>query len=143
MLHPITIEAAGGEYMDSVVVVEWTVKPGERIAAGDTVVVVETAKAATEVPAPHDGYLVETFFEPGQEAPVGAMLGNIGETPDAAGPGESGGVPARPIRDRFAPAIAERFQALRWWDWDHAKLRTALDDFRNLSAEAFLEKHET
>lgn len=84
MLHPITIEAAGGEYMDSVVVIEWTVKPGEKVAAGDTVVVVETAKAATEVPAPHDGYLVEIFFEPGQEAPVGALLGNIGETPGAA-----------------------------------------------------------
>ena len=26
-------------------------------------------------------------------------------------------------------------------DWDHAKLRAALDDFRHLSAEAFLEKH--
>ncbi len=97
MLHPITIEAAGGEYMDSVVVVEWTVKPGEKVAAGDTVVVVETAKAATEVPAPHDGYLVETFFEPGQEAPVGALLGNIGETPDAAGSGDSGGATARPV----------------------------------------------
>lgn len=96
MLHPITIEAAGGEYMDSVVVVEWTVKPGEKVTAGDTVVVVETAKAATEVPAPHNGYLVEIFFEPGQEAPVGALLGNIGETPDAAGSGDSGGAPARP-----------------------------------------------
>lgn len=106
MLHPITIEAAGGEYMDSVVIVEWTVKPGEKVAAGDTVVVVETAKAATEVPAPHDGYLVETFFEPGEEAPVGALLGNIGETPDAAGSGDSGGAPARP-----AAAAAETVSA--------------------------------
>ncbi|MCO5145329.1 MAG: acetoin dehydrogenase dihydrolipoyllysine-residue acetyltransferase subunit [Aquamicrobium sp.] len=97
MLHPITIEAAGGEYMDSVVIVEWTVKPGEKVTTGDTVVVVETAKAATEVPAPHDGYLVETFFAPGEEAPVGALLGNIGETPEAAGSGDSGGAPARPV----------------------------------------------
>jgi phosphonate metabolism protein (transferase hexapeptide repeat family) len=52
-----------------------------------------------------------------------------------------GGVPARQIKLRFASDIAERFQALAWWDWDHAKLRGALDDFRNLSAEAFLEKH--
>ena len=33
-------------------------------------------------------------------------------------------------------------QALAWWDWDHAALRAALDDFRNLSAEAFLERYE-
>ncbi|TIP52217.1 MAG: acetyltransferase, partial [Mesorhizobium sp.] len=33
------------------------------------------------------------------------------------------------------------YQALAWWDWDHARLRATLDDFRELSAEAFLEKH--
>lgn len=52
-----------------------------------------------------------------------------------------GGVPARPIRERFDRRTADRYQALAWWDWDHARLRAALDDFRNLSAEAFLEKH--
>ena len=52
-----------------------------------------------------------------------------------------GGVPARPIRERFDRKTAERYQALAWWDWDHAQLRAALDDFRHLSAEAFLEKH--
>lgn len=53
-----------------------------------------------------------------------------------------GGVPAQPIRERFPDEIADRFEALAWWDWDHAGLRIALDDFRNLSAEAFLEKYE-
>jgi len=51
------------------------------------------------------------------------------------------GVPAKPIRERFDRRTAERYQALAWWDWDHARLRTALDDFRFLSAEAFLEKY--
>ncbi len=51
------------------------------------------------------------------------------------------GVPARPIRERFDRRTAERYQALAWWDWDHVRLRAALDDFRELSAEEFLEKH--
>ena len=51
------------------------------------------------------------------------------------------GVPAKPIRERFDRATAARFQALAWWDWDHARLRTALEDFRALPAYAFLEKH--
>lgn len=51
------------------------------------------------------------------------------------------GVPAKPVRARFAPAIGERLQALGWWDWDHARLRAALEDFRALPVEAFLEKH--
>ncbi len=53
-----------------------------------------------------------------------------------------GGVPARPIRERFTRSTVERLRALAWWDWDHRRLRGALDDFRSLSAEAFLEKYE-
>lgn len=52
------------------------------------------------------------------------------------------GIPAKPIRDRFAPAIAERLVALAWWDWSHETLRDRLDDFRNLTIEAFLERYE-
>lgn len=51
------------------------------------------------------------------------------------------GAPARIVRPRFESAVARRLQALQWWDWDHARLRTALDDFRHLPVEAFLEKH--
>ncbi len=48
------------------------------------------------------------------------------------------GVPAQPLRRRFPDAVAARLLALAWWDWDHARLRAALDDFRSLPAEAFL-----
>jgi phosphonate metabolism protein (transferase hexapeptide repeat family) len=51
------------------------------------------------------------------------------------------GVPAREVKRRFAPAVAERLMALGWWDWDHARLRAALADFRSLPVAAFLEKH--
>ena len=51
------------------------------------------------------------------------------------------GVPAVPLRERFPKAIADRMLALCWWDWDHVRLRSALDDFRALPAEAFLEKY--
>lgn len=51
------------------------------------------------------------------------------------------GVPALPLRARFSPQIGERLLALAWWDWDHARLRAALADFRALKAEAFLEKY--
>lgn len=51
------------------------------------------------------------------------------------------GVPARVVRRRLPETVAERLMALAWWDWDHARLRGALDDFRSLGAEAFLERH--
>jgi phosphonate metabolism protein (transferase hexapeptide repeat family) len=49
-----------------------------------------------------------------------------------------GGVPAKLIRERFTQSVGEGMEKLAWWDWDHAKLRTALDDFRALSAEEFV-----
>ncbi|MEL6169852.1 MAG: chloramphenicol acetyltransferase [Pseudomonadota bacterium] len=51
------------------------------------------------------------------------------------------GVPARPVRDRFPEEIKCALINLAWWDWDHARLREALQDFRDLSAEAFIKKH--
>ena len=52
------------------------------------------------------------------------------------------GIPARPIRARFSAKVADRLLALAWWGWPHDRLRAALDDFRSLSAEAFLEKYD-
>jgi len=51
------------------------------------------------------------------------------------------GIPAKPIKQRFTPDIAERLITLAWWDWPHSALRAALDDFRALPVDAFLEKY--
>ena len=52
------------------------------------------------------------------------------------------GCPATPIRARFSDLVIDRLLALAWWDWDHARLRAALEDFRTMRAETFLEKYE-
>ncbi len=52
-----------------------------------------------------------------------------------------GGVPAKLIRERFPRSVAERMQALAWWDWDHDRLFGALEDFRHMDAEQFIEKY--
>ncbi|MDZ4093609.1 MAG: chloramphenicol acetyltransferase [Paracoccaceae bacterium] len=51
------------------------------------------------------------------------------------------GVPAVPLRERFSRDLTERLLALAWWDWPHDRLRAALDDFRGLAAEAFVEAY--
>ncbi|MEP5152238.1 DapH/DapD/GlmU-related protein [Planktotalea sp.] len=53
------------------------------------------------------------------------------------------GTPAKPLRLRQPREIADRLIALAWWDWSHGALGGALDDFRTLKAEAFLEKYES
>ena len=76
----ITVIGAGGEYMESVVVVEWHKKVGDPVITGDLVVTVETAKAATEIEATADGVLSEIIADVGEEIPVGSVLGIIGDS---------------------------------------------------------------
>lgn len=52
-----------------------------------------------------------------------------------------GGVPAKLIRERFSAETAEGMERLEWWNWSHARLFDALQDFRDLDAEAFVQKY--
>ena len=52
------------------------------------------------------------------------------------------GVPARIIKRRFPEEIAARLESLAWWDWPHAVIHSALDDFRHLPIEQFVAKYE-
>lgn len=51
------------------------------------------------------------------------------------------GNPGRVLRLRFAEAVVQQLLAIAWWDWPHAKIGTALTDFRTLGAEAFCGKY--
>lgn len=111
--HPIVIDSAGGEYMESVLVVGWNAQPGDAVKAGETLVTVETAKAATEIAADRDGYLAEIVHAAGSEAPVGSVLGYLSDTPvtgefarpaPAAGPRAKAG-PVREARARTTDRV--------------------------------------
>jgi len=91
----------------------------------------------------HDTWLGHgAIVLPGRTIGTGAVVGaGAVVTRDVAPYRIVAGNPAREIRPRFADAIADRLMALAWWDWDHARLRAALQDFRTLAVEAFLDKH--
>ncbi|MEO1328624.1 MAG: chloramphenicol acetyltransferase [Pseudomonadota bacterium] len=100
-------------------------------------------RAAKRVTVGHDVWIGHgAMVMAGRSVGDGAVIAGGAVLTKDAGPYEIwAGVPARKVRDRHPPAIAERLRALAWWDWSHAALRAALEDFRGLSVEAFLEKH--
>ncbi|AMJ61342.1 transferase hexapeptide repeat family protein [Bosea sp. PAMC 26642] len=100
-------------------------------------------RRSTPVTIGHDVWIGHgAIILPGRSIGTGAVVaGGAIVTKDVPPYTIVGGNPARPIRRRFPEPIAERLMALAWWDWEHARLREALEDFRALPVEAFLEKH--
>jgi len=87
-----------GADMQEGTLVEWLVKPGDRVKRRDVVAVVETDKAAIEIEVYEDGVIERLVVEPGQKVPVGTVLAVIrtdGE-PAAAPKEEVPPVPAVP-----------------------------------------------
>ena len=88
-----------GQSVESCVLVQWTVKPGDVVKEGATVAQIETDKATFEVAAPASGTILDLFFPEGADIPVLTHIAAIGEpgeditslrpggvAPDAGGP---------------------------------------------------------
>jgi len=57
------------------VMTEWLLVPGAAFKAGDSIFIIESEKAAVEVPADADGVLLEIIAQPGETVPVGTPIG--------------------------------------------------------------------
>lgn len=122
-----------GSDMEAGTLVEWLVKPGDRVARGDVVAVVETQKGAIEIETFEPGVVERLVVGPGVEAPVGTVLAHIrgvGEPavaeraepervvapkasakpkkPKPAKPKEAPPVAAAPSRTRVSPVARRR-----------------------------------
>jgi pyruvate dehydrogenase E2 component (dihydrolipoamide acetyltransferase) len=76
-----------GADMDQGKLIEWTVKPGDHVAKGGVVAVVDTSKSAIDLEIWHDGTVWELLTHPGETVPVGtvmALLLEPGETQEQA-----------------------------------------------------------
>ncbi len=51
-----------------------------------------------------------------------------------------GGVPAKPIRERFSRDIAARLQRIAWWDWPFELIMQRLADFQSSDVAGFCDR---
>lgn len=100
-----------GADMEAGTLARWVKAPGDTIARGDIVAVVETEKGAIEIEAFDEGILERVLVAPGQKVPVGTPLAIIrrdGESADAPVPPAAArpramDVPAEPPAEAARP----------------------------------------
>jgi pyruvate dehydrogenase E2 component (dihydrolipoamide acetyltransferase) len=88
-----------GADMDEGKLLEWKVKPGDKVKRGDIVAVVDTTKAAVEIEIWDEGTVHSLAVEPGTTVPVGAVLAWL------LAPGEA---PTKIERRKVSPAARKR-----------------------------------
>jgi pyruvate dehydrogenase E2 component (dihydrolipoamide acetyltransferase) len=114
-----------GADMEAGTLVEWLIKPGDKVKRGDVVAVVETQKGAIEIETFNEGIVSELVVPVGTKVPVGSLIARIGapgeialERPAAAAPppppqpwpASMPAAPPRPSRAgvRITPAARRR-----------------------------------
>lgn len=99
-----------GADMDSGVLLEWRVKPGDRVTRGDIVALVDTQKAEIEIEVFDDGVVAELLVPEGERVPVGTPIARIGAGQAAA---VVAAPPAAPAGNGRAAVPAEELAATR------------------------------
>ncbi|RKS06726.1 pyruvate dehydrogenase E2 component (dihydrolipoamide acetyltransferase) [Nocardiopsis sp. Huas11] len=90
--------------MEEGVISTWVKKVGDKVAAGDVLVEIETDKAVMEYEAYEDGFLVKQSVNEGDTVPIGAVIGVIADSPDAEVADSAPAAPAEPAAEQEAPA---------------------------------------
>jgi multifunctional 2-oxoglutarate metabolism enzyme len=71
------ITPAGGDSVTEGTILEWSVKVGDPIKEGDTVVEISTDKVDMELPSPATGTISEVLFNEGDTVTVGAVIARL------------------------------------------------------------------
>jgi len=101
-----------GEGLTEADILRWDVKPGDTVKVNQTLVEVETAKAAVELPSPYAGVVTELHAAEGETVNVGRPIitidvgGSGGGAPIASAPAASVAEPAASTPAASAPAAA-------------------------------------
>ncbi len=100
-----------GEGLTEAEILTWHVAPGDAVTVNQTIVEIETAKAAVELPCPFAGTVTEVFVAEGEVVEVGSPILSIavgaapGAVPAVAPPPSAEPAPAGPDAPREAVLV--------------------------------------
>lgn len=102
-----------GADMEAGTLVEWKKRPGDTLARGDIIAVVDTEKGAIEIEVFDDGVLDRVLAAPGEKVPVGTVLAVVRGVREAAEPAMAPGVaaPTAPV-PRASPGARKAAEEL-------------------------------
>ena len=87
------VTPTGGESVTEGTILEWSVKVGDAVKQGDTVVEISTDKVDMELPAPASGTITEILAEDGETVSVGQVIARMQATAGAAPTPPGNGAP--------------------------------------------------
>ncbi len=93
------VTPTGGESVTEGTILEWSVKVGDTVKNGDTVVEISTDKVDMELPAPSAGTITEILVQEGDTVTVGQVIARMTKT--------AGATPAEPAPAEPAPATPD------------------------------------
>ena len=102
------VTPTGGESVTEGTILEWSVKVGDAVKDGDTVVEISTDKVDMELPAPASGTITEILAEEGETVTVGQVIARMTAGAVERPAGERRRAPPRRACEEAAQAAATR-----------------------------------
>jgi pyruvate dehydrogenase E2 component (dihydrolipoamide acetyltransferase) len=96
-----------GEGLTEGEILQWFVQVGDHVTTNQTLVEIETAKAAVELPSPYEGQVVELLAGVGDVVDVGAPIITIETEPGSAPSVPAPAAPAEPVAAPAQAAVAD------------------------------------
>ena len=91
------VTPTGGESVTEGTILKWSVKVGDTVKEGDTVVEISTDKVDMELPAPAVGTITEILVEEGATVTVGQVIARMTAGAGAEAPAAPAAEPAPPV----------------------------------------------
>ncbi len=114
------VTPTGGESVTEGTILEWSVKVGDSVKQGDTVVEISTDKVDMELPAPASGTITEILFAEGDTVSVGQVIARMQATAGATERWRPLPLPLHRPRAPAAPAPPHRTPARAAGRWSTA-----------------------